>query len=262
MKIIVCLKRVPNTNQITVDPVTNTLKRDGVPSIINPDDKVALEAALQLKDRYGATVTALTMGAPEARKSLGEALAMGVDRAVLLTDRVFAGSDTLATSKALTAAIRKIDYDLIITGRQTIDGDTAQVGPQIAAHLNIPQITYAAAIDYDPQEKAFTVKRSFEDGYQLLQAKTPLLITVLGNMLKPRYMRVNRIVEFTDSRDVEIWNAGDVVVDTEQLGLKGSPTKVWTTFTKTYNTDKVLIEEEPRTAARIVAEKLKERHLI
>ena len=148
MKIIVCVKQVPNTTEIKIDPVTNTLKRDGVASIINPDDKTGLEVALQLKDKFGAHVTVISMGPKQAEKALGEALAMGADRAILLTDRAFAGADTLATSKTIAAAINTLEYDLIIAGRQAIDGDTAQVGPEIAEHLGLPQITYVNNVEY------------------------------------------------------------------------------------------------------------------
>ena len=180
MKIIVCIKQVPNTTEIKIDPVTNTLKRDGVPSIINPDDKTAIEAALQLKDKCGAEVTVITMGPPQAEKALREALAMGADNAYLLTDRAFAGSDTLATSTIIAAAVKKLGADIVFCGRQAIDGDTAQVGPQIAEHLGIPQITYAAAIDYDEAKGALIVKRQFEDRYQTLSVKGQCLVTEGG----------------------------------------------------------------------------------
>ena len=149
MKILVCIKQVPDTTEIRIDPVTKTLIREGVPSIMNPDDKGGLELALRFKDKFGAEVTVITMGPPQADLILREAFAMGADRAILLTDRKFAGADTLATSNALAGAARTLDWDLIITGRQAIDGDTAQVGPEMAEHLNIPQISYVAGLDYD-----------------------------------------------------------------------------------------------------------------
>lgn len=142
MNIVVCLKQVPDTTVVKIDPKTGTLIRDGVPSIINPEDKHALEAALQLKDNHGAHVTVVSMGPPQAKNALREALCMGADEAILLTDRAFGGADTLATSKTIAAAIKKLDYDIIFGGRQAIDGDTAQVGPEIAEHLGIPQVTY------------------------------------------------------------------------------------------------------------------------
>ena len=166
MNIVVCIKQVPDTTEVKINPVTGTLIREGVPSIMNPDDKGGLEYALQLKDKYGAHVTVITMGLPQAEAILREALAMGVDRAILLTDRKLGGADTLATSSALAGALRTMDVDLIITGRQAIDGDTAQVGPQIAEHLDLPQVSYMEDLQYDEATKTFTIKKQLEDGYQ------------------------------------------------------------------------------------------------
>ena len=165
MKIVVCLKQVPDTTAVKIDPKTGTLIRDGVPSIINPEDKHALEAALQLKDNNGAEVTVLSMGPPQAKSALREALCMGADKAILITDRAFAGADTLATSKALAGALKKLEYDIIFAGRQAIDGDTAQVGPEIAEHLNIPQVTYVQGVKVE--EDGLLVNRALEDGYEL-----------------------------------------------------------------------------------------------
>ncbi len=259
MKIIVCLKQVPNTTEIKIDPVTNTLKRDGVESIINPDDKAGLEVALQLKDAYGAHVTVLSMGPFQATKALGEALAMGADRAILLTDRAFAGADTLATSRTLAAAIKNLEYDLIIAGRQAIDGDTAQVGPEIAEHLNLHQITYVNDVKRDGD--SLVVKRQFEDGYQMLKVKMPCLITVLSTIGKPRYMRVKGLVDL-DNKEVEIMTRADLVIDDAVLGLKGSPTKVKASFSKQYNSNKQKVELDPQEAAKLIVATLKEKHLI
>ena len=158
MKIVVCIKQVPDTTEVKINPQTGTLIREGVPSIMNPDDKGGLEFALQLKEQYGAHVTVIPMGLPQADAILREALAMGVDRAILLTDRKLGGADTLATSSALAGALRTMDYDLIITGRQAIDGDTAQVGPQIAEHLDLPQVSYLEHLEYDGK-KTFTIRK-------------------------------------------------------------------------------------------------------
>lgn len=149
MKIVVCVKQVPDTTEVKLDPVTNTLIRDGVPSIINPDDKAGIEAALRLKEETGGTVTIVSMGPQQADVALREALAMGADEAILISDRAFGGADTWATSSTIAAALKKLDYDLIITGRQAIDGDTAQVGPQIAEHLGIPQVSYVEDVQVD-----------------------------------------------------------------------------------------------------------------
>ena len=171
MKIVVCVKQVPDTTEVRLDPVTNTLIRDGVPSIINPDDKAGIEAALKLKEEVGGTVTIVSMGPPQADVALREALAMGADDSILISDRAFGGADTWATSSTIAAALKKLEFDLIITGRQAIDGDTAQVGPQIAEHLGIPQISYVENIQVEGE--TLLVKRKFEDRSHLLRAKSP-----------------------------------------------------------------------------------------
>ncbi len=261
MKIIVCIKQVPNTTEIKIDPVTNTLKRDGVPSIINPDDKTAIEAALQMKELYGAQVTVITMGPPQAEKALREALAMGADEAFLLTDRAFGGSDTLATSTIVAAAIRKLGADVVFCGRQAIDGDTAQVGPQIAEHLGIPQITYAAAISYNEETGALTVKRQFEDRYQMLEVKGQCLITFLSTMAKPRYMNMWDIVD-QDGKEVGKITFADLDVEKENIGLTGSPTKVKSTATKQFDKTIETLELNAEEAAKTILAALQQRHLI
>ncbi|MDP3451493.1 MAG: electron transfer flavoprotein subunit beta/FixA family protein [Bacteroidales bacterium] len=260
MKIVVCIKQVPDTTEIKINPVTGTLIRDGVPSIINPDDKSGLEVALKLKDKYGAEITVITMGPPQADAVLREAMAMGADKAILLTDRKFAGADTLATSNALSAALRKIDWDLIIAGRQAIDGDTAQVGPQIAEFLDIPQISYVKDLDFDG-ETQFTIKRETEEGYQILQAEMPLLITVLSSANKPRYMSVGGIVEAVE-KDVLVLGAADIDADENRLGLKGSPTKVYKAFSKGVKSAGEQFEVEAEEAVGIIISKLKEKFII
>ena len=187
MNIVVCIKQVPDTTEIKINPVTGTLIRDGVPSIMNPDDKGGLEMALRLKDKYGANVTVITMGPPQADLILREAFAMGVDRAILLTDRKFAGADTLATSNALAGALRTLDWDIVITGRQAIDGDTAQVGPQIAEHLDVPQVSYVCDLEVEKSGKALRVTKETEEGVQILEAQMPCLLTVLASAVKPRW---------------------------------------------------------------------------
>ena len=261
MKIIVCIKQVPNTTEIKIDPITNTLKRDGVPSIINPDDKTAIEAALQLKEKCGATVTVITMGPSQAEKALREALAMGADEAFLITDRAFAGSDTLATSTILAAAIKKLGADVVFCGRQAIDGDTAQVGPQISEHLDIPQITYAAAIDYNADHGSLIVKRQFEDRYQTLEVKGQCLITILSTLDTPRYMNVWDIIA-QDEKEIGIITFNDIEVDPAEIGLKGSPTKVKSTATKQFDKTIETLELDPESAAKAIVDALKSRHLV
>jgi len=260
MKIVVCIKQVPDTTEVKLDPKTGTLIREGVPSIINPDDKSGLEAALRLKDSIGAEVTVLTMGPPQADAALREALAMGADKAILLTDRAFAGADTWATSSALAGALRTMEFDLIIAGRQAIDGDTAQVGPQIAEHLNLPSVTYVEDIEAAPG--SIIVKRSFEDGYHKIKINTPCLVTTLQEMNKSRYMRVSGVYDAFKEDKVEIWNVDKIEVDHSNLGLKGSPTKVKKSFTKGAKTAGKVFEVEPKEAAKIIVEKLKEKYII
>ena len=261
MNIVVCIKQVPDTTEIKINPVTGTLIRDGVPSIMNPDDKGGLEMALRLKDQYGAHVTVITMGPPQADQILREAFAMGVDRAILLTDRKFAGADTLATSNALAGALRTLEWDLIITGRQAIDGDTAQVGPQTAEHLDIPQVSYVCGLEVEKGGKALRVTRETEDGVQILEAQMPCLLTVLSSAVKPRYMSAPGIVE-AYNKNVEIWSADKIDVDETKLGLKGSPTKVLKAFTKGLKAPGEVFEVDPEEAVGIIISRLKEKFII
>ncbi len=261
MNIVVCIKQVPDTTEVKLDPKTGTLIRDGVPSIINPDDKSGLEAALTLKDQLGAKVTVVSMGPPQAKKALIEALAMGADEAILVTDRAFAGADTWATSTTLAAALKKLDYDLIIAGRQAIDGDTAQVGPQVAEHLNIPQVSYVEELKVE--ENSLIIKRIFEDGYHKLKVKMPCLITTLSEMNKPRYMSVAGILDAYREKEITTWTVDDLEVDRNNIGLKGSPTKVKKSFTKGAKVAGKLYEDlDEKEAARVIVDKLKEKFII
>lgn len=260
MNIIVCIKQVPDTTEVRINPQTGTLIREGVPSIMNPDDKGGLEFALQLKDKFDAHVTVITMGLPQADAILREALAMGVDRAILLTDRKLGGADTLATSNAIAGALRTLEYDLVIAGRQAIDGDTAQVGPQIAEHLDIPQVSYLEDIDFDGN-KTFTLRKQTDDGYQVLQMDAPCLVTVLASAVKPRYMNMRGIVE-AYQREVEIWGADRIDVAEDKIGKAGSPTSVMKAFPKSLKPAGATFEVSAEEAVEIIVEKLKERHII
>lgn len=255
MNITVCIKQVPDTTEIKLNPETGTMIRDGVPSIMNPDDKGGLEMALQLKDKYGAHVTVITMGPPQAEDILREAFAMGADRAILLTDRKFAGADTLATSNALAGAIRRLNVDLLITGRQAIDGDTAQVGPQIAELLDLPQVTYVNDIQFSAP-KTLTIKKSIEEGHQILEVDMPCVITVLASANKSRYMSVSGIIE-AYRREIEVWGFDNIDVDEAKLGLKGSPTRVSKSFTKGAKAAGQIYEASAQEAVDIIVEKLK-----
>lgn len=259
MKIVVCLKQVPDTTAVKIDPKTGTLIREGVPSIINPEDKHALEEALNLKDQYGAEVTIISMGPPQAKSALREALSMGADEAILITDRAFAGSDTLATSEALAGVLRKLDYDIVFAGRQAIDGDTAQVGPEIAEHLNIPQVTYVQEVKIDGE--VLTINRALEDGYEIIEVKAPVLLTAIKELNKPRYMNVKDIFA-SANKEIKLWSANDIDVDKAKLGLAGSPTKVKKSMTKEVKGQGEIINKPVDQAVEYVLEKLKEKHYI
>ena len=259
MKIVVCIKQVPDTTVIKINPVTGTLIREGVPSIMNPDDKGGLEMALELKDKYGAHVTVITMGPPQADAILREAYAMGVDKAILLTGREFGGADTLATSHTIAAALKNLEYDLIIAGRQAIDGDTAQVGPQIAEHLGLPQISYV--VGFDVKDGKYVVKKETEEGYQMLEVAGPALMTVLASGFKARYMTVGGIVDAFD-KPVEVWGVEKVNLPVEMLGLKGSGTKVYKSFTKGVKAAGEVHEVDAEQAVGLIVSKLKEKFII
>lgn len=261
MKIVVCIKQVPDTTEVKLDPKTNTLIRDGVPSIINPDDKAGIEAALQLKENLGGSVTVVCMGPPQADVALREALAMGCDDAVLLSDRAFGGSDTYATAHVIAGGLKTLDYDLIITGRQAIDGDTAQVGPQIAEQLGIPQVSYAAEIKED--NGSLIIKRQFEDRYQLVKVKTPCLITALSELAKPRYMSVSGIVN-AYKKEVKVLGFEDIQgnINPDHIGLKGSPTNVKQSFTKQAKGAGTVLNVSADEAVKAIMDKLAEKHII
>ena len=262
MKIVVCVKQVPDTTEIKINPETGTLIRDGVPAILNPDDANALEQALQIKDEHpGSTVTVVTMGPPQAQEMLEECMAMGADDAVLLSDRALGGSDTWATSNAIAAGIKKIgEYDIIFAGRQAIDGDTAQVGPQIAEKLGIPQVTYVK--NFELQDQSAIVERSLEDGYEKLKVKLPCVLTAIKELNVPRYMSVRGILRAAKT-EVKVWNAADIGVDVETVGLKASPTNVFKSFTPKPKGVGVKIEgDTPKEKAANLLIALKEKHII
>ncbi|MBO4282385.1 MAG: electron transfer flavoprotein subunit beta/FixA family protein [Bacteroidales bacterium] len=260
MHIIVCIKQVPDTTEIRIDPVKGTLVREGIPSIMNPDDKGGLELALRFKELYGAQVTVISMGPPQADMILREAFAMGVDRAILLSDRKFAGADTLATSYALAGAIRTLDFDLVIAGRQAIDGDTAQVGPELAEHLDLPQVSYVVGAERLADGR-LRVKKENEDSVQTLEVEGKCVLTVLASAFEPRYMQVSGIVD-AYSREVEVWSADRLDVDETKLGLSGSPTKVFQSFPKALKAPGKLCEACAEEAVEIMVNTLKEKHLI
>jgi electron transfer flavoprotein beta subunit len=230
MNIIVCIKQVPDTSEVRIDPATNNLVRDGVKSIVNPFDMYAIEEAVRLKEKFGGKVIVLTMGPPQAEASLREAVSLGCDEAILLSDRAFAGSDTLATSYTLSKAIEKIkDYDVIFCGKQAIDGDTAQVGPGIAATLDIPQITYVRKIE-EIKDGTITAQRSTEEGYEVIQTKLPCLLTVVKEINNPRLPSLKGKMK-AKSVVIQVWKATDIGAEESRIGFKGSPTWVLKIFT-------------------------------
>lgn len=261
MHVVVCIKQVPNTTDVRIDPETNTLIREGVESIINPFDENAIEAALQLKDSLGAKVTVITMGPPQAESALREALAMGADDVYLISDRALAGSDTWATSYALARAIQKIGpADIILCGKQAIDGDTAQVGPGIAEFLDLPIVTYIRRLEV--VDGKVRVERVFEDGYEVIESPMPVVLTVLKEMNVPRLpslkgrMRAKRA-------EIKVLSAVDIEADPACIGLKGSPTRVIKIFTPPRKSGGLKLDgTSPLDAAKIVIEKLREQRII
>jgi len=254
------MKQVPDTTEVRIDKEKGTLIRKGVPSIINPEDKNGLEEALKIKEQNGATVTVLTMGPPQAKQALYEALAMGADKAILLSDVAFAGADTWSTSLTLAAAIQKLDYDIIFTGRQAIDGDTAQVGPEIAEHLTIPQATYATEVTLKENDR-IEVKRALDEGSQRVEYNTPVLITAIKELNEPRYMRPSLIFKVFQ-KEIEVWKKEDLEIDQSQLGLKGSPTQVRKSLTREIGGAGEVIKTNPKEAVDILLKTLNKKKLI
>jgi electron transfer flavoprotein beta subunit len=263
MKIIVLVKQVPNTAEVKLDPKTGNLIREGIESIINPDDRHALEAAARLKEVAGGKVTVLSMGPPQAIDAVSEAMGMGADEGILLTDRAFAGADTWATSSTLGKAVETIGaFDVILCGRQAIDGDTAQIGPQVADYLKIPQVTYVFGIE-EIKAKSLVVKRRLEDGFERVECDLPALLTVIGEMNTPRYPLVNRLIDACrEKAPLKIWNAADIGVQTRDIGLEGSLTHVIKTFAPKLQRQIEMIQGDAKTAVKTLAGKLKEKKLL
>ena len=260
MKVVVCIKQVPDTKGGVKFNPDGTLDRSAMLAIMNPDHKAGLEAALRLKDRYGAEITAITMGLPKADEVLREALAMGADRGILITDRVLGGADTWATSSTLAGGLRKLEYNLIITGRQAIDGDTAQVGPQISEHLDIPVISYAQNMRIEGDY--VIVERQFEDRYHVLKAKMPCLVTALSELNQPRYMTPGGIFRACEAK-ITVWGRQDLKdVDDRNIGLKGSPTQIARASDKVRKGAGEKVELDAGESASYLICKLTEKHII
>jgi electron transfer flavoprotein beta subunit len=269
LKIIVCIKQVPDTAEVRIDRETNTLIREGVPSIINPFDLNAVEEGLLLRERFGGTVTVISMGPPQVEIALREALSLGVDRAVLLCDRAFAGADTLATSYTLSAGIKKIgSFDLILCGKQAIDGDTAQVGPEIAEWLDIPHLTYVRSIDEvfpaecqvslgrDATQATITATRQVEGGYEQVSASLPALLTVVRELNEPRLPSYRASLR-ARTEGITIWGKTDLNVDPERIGSAGSPTRVSRVFVPEYDRQGQLFTGSPENQAQALVAALR-----
>lgn len=240
MKIVVCIKQVPDTSEVRINPETNTLMRDGVPSIINPFDLHAIEAGLQIREQSGGTVTVMTMGPPQAETSLREAISMGVDQAVLISDRAFAGSDTWATAYVLAKAIEHVGADIILCGKQAIDGDTAQVGPEIAEFLNIPHVAYVRKITETTAER-IVLQRLMDDGSDVVESSLPVLLTVVRELNVPRMPSLKGKMA-AKKAEIKKLAAFDIKAEEKNLGLKGSPTQVRNIFAPEKKKDRRIIE--------------------
>jgi electron transfer flavoprotein beta subunit len=268
MLVVACIKQVPDTTQVQIDPVTNTLVREGIPFIVNPYDTHALEEALRLKDRFGFRVAAISMGPPNAEGTLRKALSLGVDRAILLSDRVFGGADTLATSNVLTAAIRKLaeeeEIAFVICGKQTIDGDTAQVGPGIATRMGMTQLTLVDRIEeIDPAAKRVRVRRKLEGRHEVVEAPMPALLTVVREINRPRYPTVPMRLASADA-EVVVWNNAVLKLDEQKIGLKGSPTWVSRIFSPERDQGEIIGDgvNDPAGTARLLIDKLLSKDLL
>ena len=247
MNILVCVKQVPDTTEIKINYETNTLIREGVPSIVNPFDAYALEIAVRIKEKHGGTVTVLSMGPEQAKAALKECLSVGADNAYLLSDRAFGGSDTLATSYILSSAIKSLgEFDLILCGKQAIDGDTAQVGPEIAEHLGLPQVTYV--LDADISEDKLSVKKETETGYEMIETSMPAVLTVVKTAFEPRMASVKAKIA-ANRKPISVITSQDIEIDLTRAGLKGSPTKVKKTFTPPMKGDSLIIKEDTAEAS-------------
>jgi len=255
MKIVVCIKQVPDTADVKINPETGTLIREGVPTIVNPFDMHAIEAGLQIKERTGGKVTVLTMGPPQAEAALRDALSMGTDEAVLLSDRAFAGSDTWATSFTLSKAIKKLGADIIICGKQAIDGDTAQVGPETAEFLNIPHVSYVRKIE-EVSGNSIRVQRLMDEGYDIVESSFPVLLTVVKELNEPRLPSLKGKMA-AKKAEIKKWGASDIEADENALGFKGSPTQVKNIFTPAARANRKILEGSPEEQVELLIQELR-----
>jgi electron transfer flavoprotein beta subunit len=262
MEIIVCIKQVPETTNVDWDPKTGAIVREGVSGVLNPNDKNVLEAALQLKEKHGSVITAVSMGPEQAEEALREALSMGVDKAVLLSDKRFSGADTLATSYTLSCALRKIaGFDLILCGKESADGVTGHVGPQLAEFLNVPQLTYATEIAV--HDHTVRIKQKLEDCHRILEAPLPALVTVGQGCNQPRTPSMDQIMEAFQEKEVVLWTAEDLDANSEHLGLNGSPTQTRKVYLhKIERGETQYLEGQAEEMARKLMDVLKQENLL
>ena len=257
MNIVVCVKQVPGTTEIKIDPETNTLVREGVESIINPFDAYALEEGVRLRERYGGKVTAVSMGPPQAEEALRETISLGADEAVLISDRAFAGSDTWATSYVLSRTLARIaDYDLVICGRQTLDGDTGQVGPGLAEMLGVPFVSYVSRVE-EAKDGLMTVQRMVEEGYEVIEAALPAVITVVKEINVPRLPSLRGSMK-AKTAQIPVWTAVDIGAEPSKAGIAGSPTRVVKVFFPRRTRASEMLEGTPEEQVERLVEKLSE----
>ena len=261
MHSIVCIKQVPDTTNVRINPETNTLIREGVECIVNPFDMYAIEEALRLRERCGGKVTVITMGPPQAQAALREALSLGADEAILISNLAFAGSDTWATSLTLAKAIEKIgQYDIVLCGKQAIDGDTAQVGPGIAVHLRIPQITFVKKIE-EVTDRTIRAERLMEEGYQVVQSPLPVLLTVVKEINEPRLPSLRGKMRAKNAA-IPVWGPEEIGVDPREVGLKGSPTYVARIFSPERKGTAKVFRGEPEETVEQLLEELRSKKLL
>jgi electron transfer flavoprotein beta subunit len=255
MNIVVCIKQVPDTAEVRINPETGTLIREGVPSIINPFDMHAIEAGIQIKEKTGGKLTVMTMGPPQAESALREAISMGADDGVLLSDKAFAGSDTWATSFTLSKAIGKLGADLIICGKQAIDGDTAQVGPETAEFMNIPHISYVRKIE-DVTQESIRAQRMMDEGYDVVECRLPVLLTVVKELNEPRVPSLKGKMA-AKKAVIQKWGAADIMADENDTGMKGSPTQVKNVFTPEARSDRKILQGTPEEQIEALIQELR-----
>lgn len=261
MKIVVCIKQVPGTTEVRMNPETNTLIREGIPNVINPFDLYAVEEALRLKERFGGSVVAICMGPPSAAEQLKETIELGVDEVYLISNRAFAGSDTLATAYTLAKAVQKVgDVDLVICGKQAIDGDTAQVGPEMAENLDWPHMTYVRKVN-DVTSEGIIAERMTDDGYERLQMKLPAMLTVVKEINEPRMPSIKGKMR-AKKTEVPVWGPEDLGVDSAQIGLNGSPTQVWKTFIPDHHVEGEMFSGEVSEQVQALVRRLIEKNIV